>query len=60
MYEIECAIFLQCSHTHIFLSDLALKDTIGTGGFAKVKLAKHKLTDEKVNAGSSKCKKENT
>jgi hypothetical protein len=25
-----------------------LKDTIGTGGFAKVKLARHRLTEEKV------------
>ncbi len=26
----------------------ALKDTIGAGGFAKVKLARHKMTEEKV------------
>lgn len=25
-----------------------MKETIGTGGFAKVKLARHKVTEEKV------------
>jgi hypothetical protein len=28
--------------------DVAIRDTIGTGGFAKVKMAKHKLTGAKV------------
>jgi hypothetical protein len=27
---------------------LAIKETIGSGGFAKVKIAKHKITGEKV------------